>query len=132
MPEQNLTDITVLLDRSGSMSSIASDVVGGFTEFVESQRKGAGRAVLSLVQFDSQSIDTLFTARSVHEVPLPIPFDPGVRRRCSMRWDRPLCRRALGFGRWRNPTVPGAWCSWRSRMGWNARATSTISPGSAA
>lgn len=76
MPEKNLTDITVLLDRSGSMSSIASDVVGGFTEFVESQRKGAGRAVLSLVQFDSQSIDTLFTARSVNEVPLPIPFEP--------------------------------------------------------
>ena len=73
---RNLTDITVLLDRSGSMSSIASDVVGGFTEFVESQRRGAGDAVLSLVQFDSKAIDTLFTAKSVHEVELPIHFEP--------------------------------------------------------
>jgi hypothetical protein len=76
MTDRNLTDITVLLDRSGSMSSIASDVVGGFTEFVESQRQGAGQAVLSLVQFDSQSIDTLFTARPVHEVKVPVEFHP--------------------------------------------------------
>ena len=76
MPRHNLTDITVLLDRSGSMQSIADDVVGGFSQFVESQRTGAGQAVLSLVQFDSQAIDTLFTARSVHEVRLPIQFEP--------------------------------------------------------
>ena len=76
MPRHTLTDITVLLDRSGSMESIASDVVGGFSQFVEEQRKGAGEAVLSLVQFDSQAIDTLFTARPVHEVKLPIVFEP--------------------------------------------------------
>ena len=76
MPKHNLTDITVLLDRSGSMQSIADDVVGGFSQFVESQRTGAGEAVLSLVQFDSQSIDSLFTARPVHQVELPIRFEP--------------------------------------------------------
>ena len=76
MPKHNLTDITVLLDRSGSMQSIADDVVGGFSQFVESQRTGVGEAVLSLVQFDSQAIDTLFTARPVHAVPLPIRFEP--------------------------------------------------------
>jgi hypothetical protein len=76
MPKHNLTDITVLLDRSGSMQSIADDVVGGFSQFVESQRTGAGEAVLSLVQFDSQAIDTLFTARPVHQVKLPIHFEP--------------------------------------------------------
>jgi len=76
MTRHNLTDITVLLDRSGSMSTIASDVVGGFTEFVTSQREGAGSAVLSLVQFDSHSIDALFVARPVHEVKVPIVFEP--------------------------------------------------------
>src|SRR5580765_7194178 len=76
MTKHNLTDITVLLDRSGSMASIESDVVGGFTEFVTSQRQGAGRAVLSLVQFDSQSIDAVFTAKSVHDIRLPIRFEP--------------------------------------------------------
>ena len=76
MTKPNLTDITVLLDRSGSMESIASDVVGGFTQFVEEQRKGAGSAVLSLVQFDSQSIDSLFTAKPVHDIKLPVEFHP--------------------------------------------------------
>ena len=76
MPKHNLTDITVLLDRSGSMQSIATDVVGGFTQFVEEQRKGAGEAVLSLVQFDSQSIESLFTAKPVHDIRLPVEFQP--------------------------------------------------------
>lgn len=47
-------NLSVLLDRSGSMASIASDMMGGFQTFVEEQRQAAGSARLSLVQFDGQ------------------------------------------------------------------------------
>ncbi len=43
-----------VLDRSGSMDSIASDVVGGFNGFLASQRAEGADAVMTLVQFDSQ------------------------------------------------------------------------------
>ncbi len=45
--------ISVLLDRSGSMSAIAADVVGGFNSFLEDQRRHPGNARLTLVQFDT-------------------------------------------------------------------------------
>ncbi|WP_396626082.1 VWA domain-containing protein [Luteitalea sp.] len=48
------TDITVVLDRSGSMESIASDIVGGLNAFVQKQKDGEGEAHFTLVQFDDQ------------------------------------------------------------------------------
>lgn len=44
----------VLLDRSGSMESMRADVVGGYNNFVGEQRRTAGKARVTLVQFDSQ------------------------------------------------------------------------------
>jgi Mg-chelatase subunit ChlD len=46
--------ISVVLDRSGSMASIADDVVGGFNTFLEEQRKQDGGGRITLVQFDGQ------------------------------------------------------------------------------
>lgn len=46
--------VSVVLDRSGSMASIADDIVGGFNEFLAEQRRGPGAARLTLAQFDSQ------------------------------------------------------------------------------
>jgi len=45
--------ISIVLDRSGSMSSIADDVVGGFNQFLRKQRATEGEARVTLVQFDS-------------------------------------------------------------------------------
>ncbi len=50
----NHTDITVVLDRSGSMASIAEDVVGGLNTFIAGQQQVEGEARFSLVQFDDQ------------------------------------------------------------------------------
>ena len=47
-------DITIILDRSGSMESVKDDTIGGFNSFLAEQQKVAGEAVLSLVQFDDQ------------------------------------------------------------------------------
>jgi len=46
--------IYFLLDRSGSMHSIASDVIGGFNGFLSTQQADGADAVLTLVQFDNQ------------------------------------------------------------------------------
>ncbi len=51
---KNKTDITIILDRSGSMESVKSDTIGGFNSFLGEQQKVAGEASLSLVQFDDQ------------------------------------------------------------------------------
>ena len=47
------THIHVILDRSGSMSSIKDDIIGGFNEFLQQQKKLDDACTLSLVQFDS-------------------------------------------------------------------------------
>ena len=51
---KNKTDITIILDRSGSMESVKSDTIGGFNSFLGEQQKVEGEASLSLVQFDDQ------------------------------------------------------------------------------
>jgi uncharacterized protein YegL len=51
---KNKTDITIILDRSGSMESVKSDTIGGFNSFLSEQQKVEGEASLSLVQFDDQ------------------------------------------------------------------------------
>jgi hypothetical protein len=51
--KQGYTDITFILDRSGSMSSIYADTVGGFNSFVNDQKEAEGEAKLTLIQFDT-------------------------------------------------------------------------------
>ena len=50
----NKTDITVILDRSGSMYSTVKDAIGGFNSFIETQKKAEGEATLTLIQFDHE------------------------------------------------------------------------------
>lgn len=48
------TDITIVLDRSGSMEPIADSTIRGFNAFLEEQKAVKGHATLSLVQFDHE------------------------------------------------------------------------------
>lgn len=70
------TDITVLLDRSGSMESIAKDVVGGMASFIKEQKSAGDNATFSLVQFDSQGVDTVVDAKPIKEASEQIDFQP--------------------------------------------------------
>ncbi len=54
MTKPNRTEIIVLLDRSGSMESIKSDMEGGFNAFIEEQKKIPGECFVSLYQFDDR------------------------------------------------------------------------------
>jgi len=49
----DLTDITMVIDRSGSMQSIQSDAEGGINSFIEQQKQEPGEANVTLVQFDT-------------------------------------------------------------------------------
>jgi hypothetical protein len=62
------TDVTVILDRSGSMEAIQSDVIGGFNRFLRDQQHESGECRLTLVQFDDQ-YDVVYTARSIADAP---------------------------------------------------------------
>lgn len=66
---KDLTDIVVVLDRSGSMEERRTDAIGGFNALVLDQRREAGDAVLSLVQFDHE-YEVCFTAKPLREVVL--------------------------------------------------------------
>ena len=50
----DLTDITLVVDRSGSMHEIQSDAEGGVNAFIEKQAAEPGEALLTLVQFDTE------------------------------------------------------------------------------
>lgn len=65
---RDLTDITVLLDRSGSMQSCRSDAEGGLKAFIDKQREVPGECRLSLVQFDGE-YEPVFTALDVKLAP---------------------------------------------------------------
>ena len=58
------TDVTVILDRSGSMEAIASDVIGGFNQFLTDQQRQPGECRLTLVQFDDQ-YEVVYLARPI-------------------------------------------------------------------
>ena len=67
--KKDLTDITFVLDRSGSMSSVQLDTIGGFNKFVQDQQQLPGECVASLIQFDDQ-YEPVYTGTAIKQVPL--------------------------------------------------------------
>lgn len=65
--KQNYTDITVIIDKSGSMWNLQHDTIGGFNVFLTEQQKGPGTATLSLVQFEN-FVHKIYTAVNVNHV----------------------------------------------------------------
>ena len=53
--KKNLTEIIFILDRSGSMSGLEADTIGGFNSMIEKQKKADGEAMISTVLFDNVS-----------------------------------------------------------------------------
>ncbi|MGC3994199.1 MAG: vWA domain-containing protein [Propionicimonas sp.] len=74
MTNPDRTHIEFVLDRSGSMHSIKSDIEGGFDAFVADQRTHPGRTTVSLAQFDDR-YEVVFTAVDVAEVG-PLDLQP--------------------------------------------------------
>lgn len=53
--KNHLTEIVFILDRSGSMSGLEADTIGGFNSLISKQKKEDGHAVISTVLFDDRS-----------------------------------------------------------------------------
>ena len=56
--KKDYTHIIIVLDASGSMSSIQDDIKGSFNEFLKKQREAEGQTIFDLFQF-SDDVDRL-------------------------------------------------------------------------
>ena len=64
---ENLTEIVLILDRSGSMSGLESDTIGGFNSMIAKQQKEEGEAIVSTVLFDDET-DVIHDRVAIGEV----------------------------------------------------------------
>lgn len=62
------TQITFVLDSSGSMNSIADDTRGGFNAFLDDQRDEAGTATVTLYDFNT-TVDQVYERYPVADAP---------------------------------------------------------------
>ncbi|MBQ6388757.1 MAG: VWA domain-containing protein [Mogibacterium sp.] len=53
--KKGLTELVMILDRSGSMSGLEADTIGGFNSMIEKQKKEEGEAYVSVILFDDQN-----------------------------------------------------------------------------
>ena len=51
-----MTELVFILDRSGSMSGLEKDTIGGFNSMIEKQKWEDGQALVSTVLFDNESV----------------------------------------------------------------------------
>ena len=54
MCKKNLTELVFILDKSGSMSGLEKDTIGGFNSMLDQQRKVDGECVITTVLFDNR------------------------------------------------------------------------------
>lgn len=52
--KKDLTELVFILDRSGSMSGLESDTIGGYNSMLEKQKKEPGEALITTVLFDDK------------------------------------------------------------------------------
>ena len=50
-----MTELVFILDRSGSMSGLEKDTIGGFNSMLEKQRREPGEAVVTTILFDNET-----------------------------------------------------------------------------
>lgn len=61
-------EIIVITDRSGSMESIATEVIGGYNNFIDEQRQVAGEARVTFTQFDDR-YEVVYAGKPINKVP---------------------------------------------------------------
>lgn len=76
--KNNLTELVFILDRSGSMSGLESDTIGGFNAMIAKQKKEEGEAYVSTILFDNVS-EVLHDRINLKEIPKMTSKDYTVR-----------------------------------------------------
>lgn len=64
---KGLTEVVFILDRSGSMSGLEADTIGGFNSMIAKQKKEEGEAYISTVLFDD-TCEVLYDRVPVNKV----------------------------------------------------------------
>jgi uncharacterized protein YegL len=67
--KKNLTELVFILDRSGSMSGLESDTIGGYNSMLEKQKREEGEANITTVLFDDK-VEMLNQRMSIQGVTL--------------------------------------------------------------
>lgn len=64
------TTIAFLLDRSGSMLNTKEETISGFNEYIKTlqKNKDSAKSRFTMVQFDSEGIDTLYDSAPIKDV----------------------------------------------------------------
>lgn len=75
---KDLTELVFIIDRSGSMSGLESDTIGGFNSMIRKQKQAEGEALISTVLFDNVS-EVLHDRVSVKEIQPMTEHDYTVR-----------------------------------------------------
>ena len=65
--KKGLTELVMILDRSGSMRGLEEDTIGGFNSMIEKQRKEQGEVLISAVLFDDRS-EVIYDRVDIREV----------------------------------------------------------------
>ena len=83
--KKNLTEIVFILDRSGSMSGLERDTIGGYNSLIEKQKREEGEAIISTVLFDDQC-EVLHDRRKLENIE-PLTDDDYYVRGCTALLD---------------------------------------------
>lgn len=76
--KNNITELVFILDRSGSMSGLEKDTIGGFNAMIEKQKKLQGECFVSTILFDNFS-EVLHDRLCLEDVPMITENDYTVR-----------------------------------------------------
>jgi hypothetical protein len=66
--QENLTEVVIVLDRSGSMKSVTDETIGGYNQFIQGQKEVPGACNVTLVQFDNE-YECVYAGKPLAEVP---------------------------------------------------------------
>ena len=76
--KKNLTELVMILDRSGSMGGLESDTIGGYNSMLKKQRETVGEVLVSTVLFDDRS-EVLYDRIPLRKMPRMTEEDYYVR-----------------------------------------------------
>lgn len=65
--KKNLTELVFIIDRSGSMSGLEADTVGGFNSLIEKQKNEEGECLVSAVLFNHMS-EVIYDRKSLNDI----------------------------------------------------------------
>ena len=115
---KNLTELVFILDRSGSMSGLEADTIGGFNSMIEKQKKAEGEALISTVLFDNSS-EVIHDRADIQNI-RPMTDEDYTVRGCTALLDAiGEAIHHIGNGQRTCRSTP---CSSSQRMGWRTRA----------